>query len=41
MKTIKQISVFLENTKGRLTQVTKILNENGIDISAFSVADSS
>jgi hypothetical protein len=41
MKTIKQISVFLENTKGRLTQVTKILNENGVDISAFSVADSS
>lgn len=41
MKTIKQISVFLENTKGRLTQVTKILNENGVNISAFSVADSS
>jgi hypothetical protein len=36
---LKQLSVFLENTTGRLTQVTKVLNENGINISAFSVAD--
>jgi hypothetical protein len=36
---IKQISVFLENKKGRLAQLTKILKENNIDISAISVAD--
>lgn len=41
MKTIKQISVFLENKKGRLTQVTEILKSSGVDITAFSVADSS
>ncbi len=37
--TIKQISVFLENKKGRLAQVTSILKENNIDISAISIAD--
>jgi|SRR5690554_244215 hypothetical protein len=36
---IKQISVFLENKKGRLAQLTRILKENNIDISAISVAD--
>jgi hypothetical protein len=38
---LKQLSVFLENKAGRLTQVTKVLNENAINISAFSVADTS
>ena len=37
--TIKQISVFLENKKGRLAQVTHILGQNNIDISAISIAD--
>lgn len=37
--TIKQISVFLENKKGRLAQVTSILKDNNIDISAISIAD--
>lgn len=36
---IKQLSVFLENKIGRLTEMTKILSENNINISAFSVAD--
>lgn len=36
---IKQISVFLENKSGRLAEVTKILGQNNIDISALSIAD--
>lgn len=38
---IKQISVFLENKSGRLAEVTKLLGENNIDISALSIADTS
>jgi hypothetical protein len=37
----KQVSVFLENKSGRLNEVTQILGEEGINISAFSIADSS
>jgi hypothetical protein len=36
---IKQLSVFLENTSGRLTEVTGALASAKINISAFSVAD--
>lgn len=36
---VKQISVFLENKSGRLAEVTRILGENNIDISALSIAD--
>jgi hypothetical protein len=36
---IKQLSVFLENTSGRLTEVTETLANASINISAFSVAD--
>ena len=36
---IKQLSVFLENKTGRLTEMTKILSEHNINISAFSIAD--
>jgi hypothetical protein len=36
---IKQLTVFLENKQGRLTELTKILAENDINISAFSIAD--
>ena len=36
---IKQISVFLENRKGRLAKATQILGENNINISALCVAD--
>jgi hypothetical protein len=38
---IKQISVFLENKSGRLNEVSQILGDAGINISAFSVADTS
>ena len=36
---IKQISIFLENKPGRLLSITRILEENGIDIRALSVSD--
>ena len=36
---VKQISVFLENTKGRLFSVTDILAKNKINIRALSIAD--
>ena len=38
---IKQVSVFLENKSGRLNEVTKILGNAGINISAFTIADTS
>lgn len=37
---IKQLSVFLENKSGRLTEVTETLASANINISAFSIADS-
>lgn len=37
----KQVSVFLENKSGRLNEVTRILGEAGVNISAFSIADTS
>jgi hypothetical protein len=36
---IKQLSVFLEDKSGRLTDLTKILAENDINITALSIAD--
>lgn len=36
---IKQLSIFLENKSGRLTEVTEALASAKINISAFSVAD--
>lgn len=38
---IKQLSIFLENKEGRLTEVTGVLGDNNINISALSVADTS
>ncbi|MBN1986598.1 MAG: ACT domain-containing protein [Prolixibacteraceae bacterium] len=38
---IKQVSVFLENKSGRLNEVTQILGDSGINISAFTIADTS
>lgn len=38
---IKQLSVFIENTKGRLERVTEALKERGINIASFSLADTS
>jgi hypothetical protein len=37
----KQVSVFLENKSGRLNEVTHILGEAGVNISAFCIADTS
>ena len=36
---IKQLSVFLEDKVGRLTEMTKILADNDINLSAFNIAD--
>ena len=36
---VEQISVFLENKPGALTDVTRILGEGGINIRALSLAD--
>ncbi|MEN6461674.1 MAG: hypothetical protein ABFC94_09935 [Syntrophomonas sp.] len=36
---ISQISVYLENARGTLREMTKLLAENGIDIMALSIAD--
>ena len=38
---IQQISVFLENKSGRLTEVTEVLARNAINITALSVAETS
>jgi len=37
----KQLSIFLENKSGRLTEVTDILGQAGINLSAMSIADNS
>jgi hypothetical protein len=39
--TIRQISVFLENKTGRINEVAKILGNNGINMKAFSMAETS
>lgn len=36
---VKQLSVFIENKKGSLVDITKLLHENGINIKALTVAD--
>lgn len=36
---IKQLSVFVENKPGRLSEITAILCENKVDIRALSIAD--
>lgn len=36
---ISQISVYLENARGTLREMTKVLAENKIDIMALSIAD--
>ena len=37
--TIKQLSVFIENKTGRINEVTRILGSNGINMTAFSLAE--
>lgn len=36
---VKQISVFIENTPGRLADFTRLLGENHIDLVSLSIAD--
>ena len=36
---IKQLSVFLENKTGRINEVTSVLGNAGINLSAFSMAE--
>jgi len=36
---ITQLSVFLENSQGRLARLTQVLGDAGIDLKAVSVAD--
>ena len=38
---IKQLSIFLENKKGRFTEVARILGDAGINMTAFTVAENS
>ncbi len=37
----KQISIFLENKRGRINDVTKVLAANGINMDAFCIAETS
>ncbi|NLM00533.1 MAG: amino acid-binding protein [Treponema sp.] len=36
---IKQISIFLENTAGRIADVTRILKDNNVNLRALMIAD--
>ena len=36
---VKQISVFIENKRGKLAEITGVLKEHNVDISAISIAD--
>jgi hypothetical protein len=38
---VEQISIFLENRAGRLSEVTRVLGEGGVNIRALSLADTS
>ena len=39
MKTISQVSIFIENTKGRLANVCELLGDNNINIKALTIAE--
>lgn len=38
--TIRQLSVFIENRTGRINEVTRILAAHGVNMTAFSLAES-
>lgn len=38
---VKQLSVFLENKRGRFTEVAKLLGKEGINMKAFTVSENS
>lgn len=40
MNTISQMSIFIENTKGRLAEVCELLGNNNINIKALTIAES-
>ena len=37
--TIRQLSIFLENRTGRINEVARVLADNGINMQAFSMAE--
>ncbi|KXB48444.1 ACT domain protein [Bacteroidales bacterium KA00344] len=37
----KQLSIFLENKSGRLTEVPEVLGKSGVNLTAMSIADNS
>ena len=37
----KQLSIFLENKKGRFTEVARLLGEEGVNMKAFTVSENS
>lgn len=39
--TIQQLSVFLENRAGQLSEVTELLAQNGVDMQALNIAETS
>ena len=40
MNTLEQVSIFIENTKGRLAEVCDLLGKNNINIKALTIAES-
>ena len=36
---IKQLSIFVENKRGRLVEITKMLADSGVNMRALSIAD--
>ena len=36
---VTQISVFLENRAGQLSNITKVLSDNGVDLRAINIAE--
>ncbi|MBQ3791718.1 MAG: ACT domain-containing protein [Clostridia bacterium] len=36
---VRQISVFVENKKGKLAEITKLLSDAGVNLRALSIAD--
>ena len=41
MRTVKQLSLFVENTPGSISKVCRVLKENNLSISTLSLADTS
>ena len=41
MRTVKQLSLFVENTPGSISKVCRVLKENDLSISTLSLADTS